>query len=116
MREWLGAMANSGIVDYQPSNRTYSLPPEHAACLTGDGSSNLAPFSQLNTHLAKHVHEVARAFREGGGVPYAQYRPEFTDVMDATGRGAYDEHLLDDYLSLVPGLVERLPSRRCCTR
>jgi SAM-dependent methyltransferase len=108
VREWLGAMATSGIVDYQPSNRTYSLPPEHAACLTGDGSSNLAPFSQLNTHLAKHVHEVADAFREGGGVPYAQYRPEFTDVMDAMGRGAYDEHLLDDYLTLVPGLAERL--------
>ena len=108
VREWLGAMVTSGIVDYQPSTGTYSLPPEHAACLTGDGSSNLAPMSQLNTHLAKHVHKVARAFREGGGVPYAEYRPEFTGVMDAMGRGTYDELLLDAYLPLVPGLVERL--------
>ncbi len=108
VREWLGAMATSGIVDYQPSNQTYSLSPEHAACLTGDGSSNLAPISRFNTLLAKHVDEVERAFREGGGVPYARYRPEFTDVLDALGRGIYDEHLLDAYLPLVPGLVERL--------
>ena len=56
---------------------------------------NMAPFSQLNTHLAKHVEQVATAFREGGGVPYAAYRPEFTDVMDAMGRGAYDGLLID---------------------
>src|SRR5207245_5676664 len=61
-----------------------------------------------NTHLGKHVHQVARAFREGGGVPYAEYRPEFTDVMDALGRNVYDALLVDAYLPLVPGLAERL--------
>ena len=40
----------------------------------------------LGTHLGKHVHQVARAFREGGGVPYSEYRPEFTDVMDGISR------------------------------
>ena len=36
---------------------------------------NLAPMAALGTHLGKHVHQVARAFREGGGVPYSEYRP-----------------------------------------
>jgi SAM-dependent methyltransferase len=108
VREWLGAMATGGIVEYDPATRTYRLPAEHAACLTGRGSGNLAPFSRLDTHLAKHVDAVARAFREGGGVPYAEFRPEFTDVMDALGRGTFDELLLEAYLPLVPGLVERL--------
>ena len=62
----------------------------------------------LHTHLGKHVHQVARAFREGGGVPYAAYRPEFTDVMDAIGRSVYDGLLIDAYLPMVPGLVEQL--------
>src|SRR4029453_295513 len=84
-----------------------SLPAEHAACLTGAGSANLAPLSRLDTHLAGHVDAVARAFREGGGVPYAAYRPEFTDVMDALGRGVFDELLVDAYLPLVPGLPGR---------
>jgi SAM-dependent methyltransferase len=108
VREWLGAMVTGGILDHDPETGAYRLPAEHAACLTGPGSGNLAPFSRLVTHLAKHVDAVARAFREGGGVPYAAYRPEFTDVMDALGRGAFDELLVEGYLPLVPGLAERL--------
>jgi SAM-dependent methyltransferase len=108
VREWLGAMVTGGIVDYDPTTRSYRLPAEHAACLTGPGSANLAPFSRLDTHLAKHVEGVARAFREGGGVPYAEFRPEFTDVMDGLGRGTFDELLVEAYLPLVPGLAEWL--------
>src|SRR5215218_3688719 len=108
VREWLGAMATGGIVDYDPALGTYRLPAEHAACLTGRGSANLAPVSRMETHLAKHVDAVARAFREGGGVPYPEFRPEFTDVMDAMGRGVFDELLVEAYLPLVPGLAERL--------
>jgi SAM-dependent methyltransferase len=108
VREWLGAMVTGGILEHDPAAGTYRLPAEHAACLTGPGSANLAPLSRLDTHLAKHVDAVARAFREGGGVPYAEYRPEFTDVMDAIGRGAFDELLVGEYLPLVPGLAERL--------
>ncbi len=107
VREWLGAMVTGGIVDYDAAARSYTLPPERAACLT-DGPTNLAPMALLNTHLGKHVHQVARAFREGGGVPYAEYRPEFTDVMDAIGRGTYDALLLEAYLPLVPELTAQL--------
>src|SRR6478735_10317476 len=108
VREWLGAMVTSGIAGYEPRTGSYRLPPEHAACLTGHTAMNMAPFSQLNTHLAKHVEQVATAFRDGGGVPYAAYRPEFTDVMDALGRGAYDGLLIDALVPLAPGLTDRL--------
>jgi hypothetical protein len=108
VREWLGAMVTGGIMNYDPATTTYLLPPEHAAFLSGGGAMNMAPLSQVNTLLAKHVHRVALAFRDGGGVPYAEYRPEFTDVMDALGRGSFDEMLIDAWLPLVPGLAERL--------
>ena len=108
VREWLGAMVTGGIVAYDPASCTYTLPAEHAACLTGAGASNLAALAQINTHLGKHLHQVAVAFREGGGVPYSEFRPEFTDVMDAAGRGTYGEFLVDAWLPLAPGLVERL--------
>ncbi len=108
VREWLGAMVTGGIADYDARTTSYRLPPEHAACLTGRTAMNMAPFSQLNTHLAKHVGEVATAFKEGGGVPYSSYRPEFTDVMDAMGRGAFDGLLVDALVPLAPGLTDRL--------
>jgi SAM-dependent methyltransferase len=107
VREWLGAMVTGGIVDYDPAVATYYLPPARAACLT-EGPTNLAPMALMGTHLGKHVHQVARAFREGGGVPYAEYRPEFTDVMDGISRVVYDGLLLDAYVPLAPGLPERL--------
>ena len=94
VREWLGSMVTGSIFDYDPATVTYTLPVSHAAMLT-DGPMNLAPMAALGTHLGKHVHQVARAFREGGGVPYSEYRPEFTDVMDSISRVQYDGFLVD---------------------
>jgi len=105
-REWLAAMATAAIVDYDPATATYHLPPEHAVLLTGPGS--LAPIAHGNTTLGHHVDAVTQAFRSGAGVPYGAYCPGFTDAMDAMGRGAFDRFLIDTYLPMAPGLVERL--------
>jgi len=107
VREWLGAMVTGGIFEYEPATQNYALPPERAAALT-DGPTSLAPMAQFHTHLGKHVHQVARAFREGGGVPYAEFRPELTDVLDGISRTFFDAALVDGYLPLVPGLAEQL--------
>ncbi len=108
VREWLGALVSAGIFAYRPRTGIYTLPAEHAACLTGSGSANLATVAQINTHLGKHLHQVATAFREGGGVPYSEFRPEFTDVMDSLSRGTFDELLVDAWVPLVPRLTEQL--------
>jgi SAM-dependent methyltransferase len=108
VREWLGAMVTGGVFTYDPAAATYTLPAAHAACLTGGGASDLAPFALLNTHLAKQLDGITQAFREGGGVPYDEFRPEFTAVMDGLGRGGFDEALLDGWLPLVPDVPARL--------
>lgn len=108
VREWLGSLVTAGIFDYDPRTAAYHLPPEHAACLTGEGNANLARFSQLNTHLAGHLEKVASAFRTGGGVPYEEFRPQFTGVMDHLSRSTFDELLLDGYLAVAPDLAGRL--------
>jgi SAM-dependent methyltransferase len=108
VREWLGALVTAGIIDYEPGTATYALPAEHAVCLTGDGELNLAPLSQVASHLAKYVEPVATAFREGGGVPYSAYRPEFTEVMDALSRPTFDGLLVDTIVPLVADLPDRL--------
>src|SRR5436309_1431350 len=90
VREWLGAVVTGGIVEYEAATATYRLPPVAAACLAGTGPTNMAPFTRMSTLLGNYVEPVAVAFREGGGVPYAEYIPEFTGVMDALGRGVYD--------------------------
>ena len=106
VREWLGAVTAGGIVEYDEATGTFFLPPEHAALLTTP--TGVGPLAVANTVLAGHLHQIVQVFREGGGVPYAAFVPEFTDAMDAMGRGVFDTMLLDGYLALAPGLAETL--------
>lgn len=108
VREWLSALVVAGIFDYQPDSATYSLPPEHATCLTGGSPYNLAPRALALSRLGKLVPKVIDTFRQGGGVPYPDYMPDFTELMDALGRNRYDTLLVSVYLGLAPGLPERL--------
>lgn len=108
VRECLGALVTAGIVTFEPGARRYLLPAEHAACLTGGGALNLAPMARVGTVLAGHVGAVARAFAEGGGVPYEAFRPEFTDMMDGLSRGLFDGLLVDGILPLAGDLTDRL--------
>jgi SAM-dependent methyltransferase len=106
VREWLGAMTAAGITEYDPGAGTFLLPPEHAGLLTSP--AGVAPLAVCTTLMAGHVPQIARAFREGGGVPYAAFGPEWTDAWDAVGRGVYDTMLVNDYLPLAPGLSDLL--------
>jgi SAM-dependent methyltransferase len=103
-RECLGALVTGGLVDYDHEHASYTLSPEHAACLTGAGATNLAPLSRIPTLLAHHVDEVATVARTGGGVPYERFRPDFTRVMDGVSRGVFDQHLVAHIVPLAPDL------------
>jgi ubiquinone/menaquinone biosynthesis C-methylase UbiE len=110
VREWLGSVTTGGIMQYEPATQTYTLPAEHAFFLTGNSSMNMAVLASMLSHLGKHVNSVVEAFSTGGGVPYSEFRPEFTSVMDEMGRRRYDELLVGGYLPVAEGLVERLES------
>ena len=108
VREWLGAMATGGVVDYDAATSLFTLPAEHAQCLTGASSRNLAPGSQTLRMLATRLPKVSDCFRQGGGVPYSEFRPDFTEAMDASWRRIYDGLLIKAFLPLVKGVPERL--------
>jgi SAM-dependent methyltransferase len=108
VREWLGAVTTGGIVEYDAASAVYTLPAEHALCLTGTSPRNLAPRSQSLPMLARRLPGVIDAFRHGGGVPYSAFRPDFTEAMDAGWRLLYDGMLVTGFLPLAPGVPERL--------
>jgi len=108
VREWLCALATGGVLEYDAASRTFSLPPEHAVCLTGTSSRNLAAASQGLPMLAARLARVVECFRNGGGVPYSEYRPDFTEFMDASWRLLYDGLLIKGFLPAAQGLPERL--------
>ena len=108
VREWLGAMVTSRIVDYDPTEKTYRLPPEHAAAITrAAGPKNLAVMLQMVPMMAKVQQGIVDSFRNGGGVPYSAYS-DFHQLMAEVSGAVHDVSLVNTTLPLVSQLVERL--------
>lgn len=108
VREWLGAMVTSRVVEVDPETLTFRLPAEHAAFLTREaGADNLAVFTQYVGLLGGVEDEIVRCFRNGGGVPYERF-PRFHEVMAEDSGQSVLSSLESRILPLVPGLRERL--------
>jgi SAM-dependent methyltransferase len=108
VREWLGAMVTGGIMEYDPADGRHTLPVAHAALLTGATSRNIGPIANSLHTLGSVLPQVERCFREGGGVPIAEYAAVSAGGLGETWRYVYDEHLVDGFLGRVPGLPDRL--------
>jgi len=108
VREWLGSMVTGGVVDYDPSNKTYRLPAEHAASLTrAAGPGNLCTIAEFVPEFAGVLDKVVHSFKNGGGVPYSEF-DNFQRQMAAMSGQIFDATLIDVTLQLVPGLVNKL--------
>ncbi len=108
VREWLGAMTAAKVVEYQPDERIYRLPEEHAAFLTRDAApDNVAAFLQYIPLLGAVEDQIVECFKSGGGVPYSAF-PRFQEVMAEDSGQAVIPALLDHILPLVPGLPDSL--------
>jgi 2-polyprenyl-3-methyl-5-hydroxy-6-metoxy-1,4-benzoquinol methylase len=108
VREWLGAMVVSEIVDYDSKTETYRLPVEHGASLTRAAApNNIAAFTQYIGLLGTVEDGIVDSFRNGGGVPYSAFT-RFQEVMAEDSGQTVVPALLDSILPLAPGLVEAL--------
>ena len=108
VREWASAVTCGRIVDYDPKTQAFSLPDEHAESLAGDTGKNRAMNASMITLFGTQMKPIVDSFKNGGGVPYSAYRPEFTALMDEMRRREYDEFLIDRYVRVVPGLEDQL--------
>jgi 2-polyprenyl-3-methyl-5-hydroxy-6-metoxy-1,4-benzoquinol methylase len=108
VREWLGSMVTGRIVEYDPANRTYRLPPEHAASLTrAAGPGNMATFTQFVSQFGRVEDKLVESFRNGGGVPYSEFTAFQKTMAEESGQ-IVDATLIDVTLPLIPRIKERL--------
>ena len=108
VREWLGAMATSGVVEVDPATARYTLPAEHAAFLTrASMADNMAVFSQYISVMGSVEDEIVECFSKGGGVPYEKF-PRFHAVMAEDSGQSVLSSLESHVLPLIPGLTDRL--------
>jgi SAM-dependent methyltransferase len=108
VREWLGAMVTSGVVEVDAATQRYWLPAEHAPSLTrAAAADNMAVFAQYIGELGTVESQIVECFRHGGGVPYEQFA-RFHEVMAEDSGQSVMSSLETHILPLVPGLTDRL--------
>ena len=108
VREWLNALVVSKVINYNPEDKTYYLPHEHAAFLTRRSTDgNIAVFAQYITMMGTVEDDIVDCFHNGGGVPYEKF-PRFHEVMAEDSGQTVLSSLEEHILPLVPGLVKKL--------
>jgi SAM-dependent methyltransferase len=108
VREWLATMVVAGIVTYDPEQKHYSLPPEHAACLTrGAPLGNVAVYAQFVAMGGSVQDRILQCFETGEGTAYDEY-PCFHAIMAEDSEMSVVASLFETVLPLVDGLNKRL--------
>ena len=116
VREWLEQQTVAGILEVENPNdpaaaRRFYLPAGHDEVLTGTESLNyLAPLATLAVGATRPLDAVIRAFRTGGGVPYAEYGAELIEGQAALNRTTFLQQLGPEWIGTMPDVVERFRS------
>ena len=108
VREWLGAMVVSRVIEYDPDNKTYWLDKEKTnSLIRKSGSYNFAASMQWIPILAQVEDDILNCFQKGGGVQYDSFK-RFHEVMAEESAQTVVAGLFDFILPLIPGLEEKL--------
>ena len=108
-REWLGAMASAGYLEYDPATQRFTLPPEHAPVLAQEnGPVFLGGVQQEMVGLAGPVNQLLEAFRSGGGVPMEVYDPSTWEGVTRFTSSWFENLLLPVWLPAMPEVQVKL--------
>ena len=113
-REWLEQQAASGILDVEEETgdaetRRFRLPAGHdEALLDRDSLNYAASLGQLLVALARPIHEVIDAYRDGRGLPFEAYGADLYEGQAAMTRPLYTNLIGSEWLPGVPDLHARL--------
>jgi SAM-dependent methyltransferase len=108
-REWLGAMASAGYIEYDAVSHSFTLPPEYVPILAQEnGPIFLGGLQQMLLGMAGPIDTLAQAFQQGGGVAQANYDENVWDGMERFTNGWYENMVVQQWLPTMPDVQERL--------
>jgi SAM-dependent methyltransferase len=109
VREWLGAQAAGGYVDYDPGTGTYSLPPEHAVVLADETSPAYQGGMFQTASAVIHAQDnIAERFRSGDGLGWHEHHHDLFHGTDAVFGLAYRTYLLQEWIPALDGVEAKL--------
>ena len=111
VEEWLNGMASAGWLDHDEQTQTFAMPEEHAFLLASEGTDHfMGGLFLAGPSLLSQAPKVARAFRDGGGVPFEAYDDDWIEALDLMNGGAYKHRLASYWMKQLPEIDERLAS------
>jgi SAM-dependent methyltransferase len=111
-REWLEQQAVTGVVEVDDATvdgraRRYALPASHRQVLLDrENPANTTPLASFLAEAGRMLPAVAEAFRDGTGVPYADYA--IHDLQAAFNRPTFVHALVQEWLPALPDVHARL--------
>ncbi len=109
VREWLAAQAAAGYVSYDPADRTFTLPAEHALVLADeDGPAFMASGFEVLASVWPTVDQLAHGYASGEGLGWHAHDSRLFVGFERFFRPSFRNVLVPEWLAAVPGLVERL--------
>jgi hypothetical protein len=106
VREWLGAMANAGYLDYDPASRRYTLPPEHTPVLANEtGPVFFGGVHEEFVGLLGSFEKPLGHVHAGGGLSLDDYPPSMYEGIDRFTAGWFENLLIPVWLPLLPNVV-----------
>ena len=111
VEEWLNGMTAAGWLEHDEDAGTFSMPGEHAFLLASEGTDHyMGGLFLAGPSLLSQAPEVARAFREGGGVHFGAFDEDWIEALDLMNGGAYQNRLASYWMKQLPDIEERLQS------
>ena len=113
-REWLEHQAAGAILEVDDvaadaERRRYSLPAQHAEVLLDRSSlAYSAPFGRFVASVGGLLPDLLRAFRDGGGVPWAAYGADAREGQADSNRPLFERLLGREWLPAIPDVHGRL--------
>jgi 2-polyprenyl-3-methyl-5-hydroxy-6-metoxy-1,4-benzoquinol methylase len=102
-------MVASGYLAYDPSAQTYTLSEEHAFFLASDDTDHfVGGLFAMVPPLLRVAPQVAKAFAEGGGVPFGEFGADCVHALDLINRGQYETRFADYWMKSLPEASARL--------
>lgn len=109
VEEWLKGMVASGYLAYDPAAQTYALSEEHAYFLASDDTDHfVGGLFAMVPPLLRVAPQVAKAFADGGGVPFGDFGADCVHALDLINRGQYETRFADYWMKSLPDAAARL--------
>ncbi len=107
--EILSGLAAAGVVEYDPTTTTFTLPPEHALFLASDASPYfMGGWLDMLPSIMSQVEGVANATVHGGGVGFEEFGGTIIRGIDRGNTPSQKAFLTSKWLPAIPGMLEQL--------